>query len=223
MILPHYREIIDFVRSKTRAKIFHHCCGSVIKVVDLLLEAGIDILNPLQPRARDMDSTYLKDKYGKRIIFHGLYDRYDRHFILEMLENTCREILVGKFFHKNPFLVGRSAFAGRVRLRLFAKTLYLFKAEIRLFGHEREIQANDSVGLPAEFRDQLGHDGCHRFRREIAERARPRALGNGNHHAFVDRADFFGEVVGRQSLDLGSFAMARVQCPFEYADYVVGQ
>ncbi len=74
MILPYYKSLLDFVKSKTNAKIFHHSCGSVVKGVDLLIEAGIEILNSLQPMAFGMDSTYLKDKFGDKISFHGGFD-----------------------------------------------------------------------------------------------------------------------------------------------------
>lgn len=74
MVLPYYKEIIDFVKSKTEAKIFHHSCGSIIKIVNILIEAGIDIINPLQPTALGMDTTYLKDKFGGDLVFHGGVD-----------------------------------------------------------------------------------------------------------------------------------------------------
>ena len=77
MILPYYKEEIDFIKSKTDAKIFHHSCGSVTKAGDLLLEAGVDILNSLQPRAAGMDSTFLKDRYGEKLSFHGGIDIQD--------------------------------------------------------------------------------------------------------------------------------------------------
>ena len=74
MILPYYRKLLDFVRSKTNAKIFHHSCGSVLKAGDILIDAGVDILNSLQPRAKGMDTTFLKDNYGYKLSFHGGID-----------------------------------------------------------------------------------------------------------------------------------------------------
>jgi len=74
MILPYYKKELDFIKSKTNAKIFHHSCGSVINAVDLLLEAGVDILNSLQPRAAGMDTTFLKDQFGEKLCFHGGID-----------------------------------------------------------------------------------------------------------------------------------------------------
>ncbi len=74
LIFPYYKELINFIKSKTKAKIFHHSCGAVREMVPLLLEVGIDALNSLQPRAYQMDSTYLKDTYGNRLCFHGGID-----------------------------------------------------------------------------------------------------------------------------------------------------
>jgi uroporphyrinogen decarboxylase len=74
MILPYYKELLGYIKSKTKAKIFHHSCGSMIEMTPILLEAGIDILNSLQPRAYMMDSTYLKDNYGDKLSFHGGID-----------------------------------------------------------------------------------------------------------------------------------------------------
>ena len=77
MIFPYYKEEIDFIKRKTDAKIFHHSCGSVAKAGDLLLDVGVDILNSLQPRAAGMDSTFLKDRYGENLSFHGGIDIQD--------------------------------------------------------------------------------------------------------------------------------------------------
>lgn len=77
MILPYYKRLIDFIRTKTDAKVFHHSCGSVTQAAQLLVDAGVDILNSLQPRAAGMDSTFLKDRYGERLSFHGGVDIQD--------------------------------------------------------------------------------------------------------------------------------------------------
>ena len=74
MILPYYKKLLDFIKSKTNAKIFHHSCGSTVKAGDFLIEAGVDILNSLQPRATGMDTTCLKDRFGSRLSFHGGVD-----------------------------------------------------------------------------------------------------------------------------------------------------
>ncbi len=74
MILPYYKRLIKRIKSKTDAKIFHHSCGAVTKAGNLLVDAGVDVLNSLQPRAAGMDSTYLKDSFGDKLCFHGGID-----------------------------------------------------------------------------------------------------------------------------------------------------
>lgn len=75
MILPRRKKLNDFIKSKApQVKIFHHTCGSVYKLMDQLIACGIDILNPVQPGALDMDTERLQREYGDRIIFHGGID-----------------------------------------------------------------------------------------------------------------------------------------------------
>ena len=77
MVLPYYLRLIRRVRAKTDAKIFHHSCGAVTKAADILVEAGVDILNSLQPKAAGMNTTYLKDHFGDELAFHGGIDIQD--------------------------------------------------------------------------------------------------------------------------------------------------
>ncbi len=74
MVMPYQKQLISLVRSKTNAKILHHCCGASVFAAELFLESGVDVVNSLQPRANSMDSTYFKDKYGKQLAFHGGID-----------------------------------------------------------------------------------------------------------------------------------------------------
>jgi uroporphyrinogen decarboxylase len=54
--------------------IHHHSCGSVYKLLDAVLDMGIDILNPIQPNAVDMAPELLKEKAGGRLCYHGGMD-----------------------------------------------------------------------------------------------------------------------------------------------------
>ncbi|MBT3272231.1 MAG: uroporphyrinogen decarboxylase [Spirochaetales bacterium] len=77
MILPYYQRLIRRVKAKTNAKIFHHSCGAVTKAGDILIDAGVDILNSLQPKAAGMNTTFLKDNFGNKLCFHGGIDIQD--------------------------------------------------------------------------------------------------------------------------------------------------
>ena len=68
---PRHKQLFDFIHSRSNAKIFFHSCGSVRAVIPDLIEIGVDILNPVQVSARDMDSADLKREYGKDITFWG--------------------------------------------------------------------------------------------------------------------------------------------------------
>ncbi len=73
-VKPRQQKIIDLIRSKTKAKIFWHCCGAVSSLIPHFIDLGIDILNPVQITAKGMDPTDLKAKYGKDIVFWGGVD-----------------------------------------------------------------------------------------------------------------------------------------------------
>jgi uroporphyrinogen decarboxylase len=74
VLKPFHSRLFAFVKTRTDAKIFLHSCGSIEPFIEDLLDAGIDILHPLQPRALNMDHTLLKKKYGNRLCFWGGVD-----------------------------------------------------------------------------------------------------------------------------------------------------
>ena len=74
MIKPYYKEYFTFLKEKTEAKLLYHCCGGVEPFLEDLIEAGIDIINPVQTTAAGMDPANLKEKYGDRIVFWGGID-----------------------------------------------------------------------------------------------------------------------------------------------------
>jgi len=70
-IKPRHKELFDFIRSKTNAKIFLHSCGSVYDLIPDLIEIGVEVLNPVQVTAAKMDLKTLKEDFGKDICFWG--------------------------------------------------------------------------------------------------------------------------------------------------------
>ena len=68
---PCYKRINDWIHQNTSWKTFKHCCGSVVKLLDLFIDAGFDILNPVQISAAGMDPEYLKSTWGDRLVFWG--------------------------------------------------------------------------------------------------------------------------------------------------------
>jgi len=55
-------------------KVMLHCCGAIRRLIPDFIEMGIDILNPIQVRARDMNPSDLKRDFGDRLSFHGSID-----------------------------------------------------------------------------------------------------------------------------------------------------
>lgn len=69
--LPHYRRMNDWIHTHTTWKIFKHSCGAIVPILPGLIEAGFDIINPVQINAKDMDSRMLKREFGKDLTFWG--------------------------------------------------------------------------------------------------------------------------------------------------------
>ena len=71
MIQPHYRRVCDWVHEHTGWKTFLHSCGSIYDYIPAWIEAGIDILNPVQISAEHMEPERLKREFGDRLVFWG--------------------------------------------------------------------------------------------------------------------------------------------------------
>jgi hypothetical protein len=69
--LPFYQRINDWIHANTTWKCFKHSCGSVYRFLPQFIEAGFDILNPVQCSARDMQPARLKREVGSQITFWG--------------------------------------------------------------------------------------------------------------------------------------------------------
>jgi len=59
---------------KAGLKILYHCCGSFHPIIPTLIDIGVDILDPVQTSAREMDLRTLKQRYGNNICWHGGID-----------------------------------------------------------------------------------------------------------------------------------------------------
>ena len=69
--LPYYRRINDWIHSHTNWKTFKHSCGAVESFMPHFIDAGFDIINPVQVSAKGMDPELLKKNYGKDLVFWG--------------------------------------------------------------------------------------------------------------------------------------------------------
>lgn len=74
MVKPYLAKYAALIKSKTDAPLHLHSCGSVVELLDDLIEIGIDIINPVQVSARDMAPEQLLRRFGGRICFWGGID-----------------------------------------------------------------------------------------------------------------------------------------------------
>jgi len=69
---PRHKLLVDRIKkAHPHVKVFMHSCGSIAALLPDIIEAGIDIINPVQISARDMDPVRLKKDFGKDITFWG--------------------------------------------------------------------------------------------------------------------------------------------------------
>mgnify|MGYP000903912135 CR=1 FL=1 len=72
MIQPYHARIYGYIRKNyPDTKVFLHCCGSIYQLIPHLIDAGIEILNPVQITARGMDPHKLKKEFGRKLTFWG--------------------------------------------------------------------------------------------------------------------------------------------------------
>lgn len=71
MIKPHYKRLCDWVHANTQWKTFLHSCGSIYHYIPEWLDAGIDILNPVQISTVNMEPERLMKDFGGQVVFWG--------------------------------------------------------------------------------------------------------------------------------------------------------
>ena len=68
---PYYKKMNEWIHRNTKWKTFKHSCGAVRNFIPFFIEAGFDIINPVQISASGMDPRLLKSEFGDRIVFWG--------------------------------------------------------------------------------------------------------------------------------------------------------
>lgn len=69
--LAHHRRLYGMVHARSRARVFLHSCGSVYDLIPDLIEAGVEVLNPVQTSATNMEPARLKREFGDQLTFWG--------------------------------------------------------------------------------------------------------------------------------------------------------
>jgi len=69
--LPRHKQMCDFVKANSSAHTMLHCCGGIYELIPDLIEAGFEILNPIQINAINMEPKKLKLEFGRELTFWG--------------------------------------------------------------------------------------------------------------------------------------------------------
>ncbi len=72
-VVPYLKQIVEKVHRKNK-KFLLHVCGAVRPLLPMIIDAGVDMLEPLQTRADGMDPAGLKRDFGRHICFYGGVD-----------------------------------------------------------------------------------------------------------------------------------------------------
>ncbi len=90
LFIPGIRKMAALAREKG-AQVFLHSDGAIRKAIPDLIEAGVQILNPVQWRCRGMDRAALKRDFGDKLVFHGAVDN-QRTLARGSVEEVRREV-----------------------------------------------------------------------------------------------------------------------------------
>ena len=71
LFLPYQKRVNGWMHRHTPWKTFMHCCGGIAPLLDAVVEAEFDILNPVQCSAKGMEAHSLKQNYGDKLVFWG--------------------------------------------------------------------------------------------------------------------------------------------------------
>ena len=71
VVKSRHKRLYQYIKDHTSAYLFLHTCGSVYQFIPDFIEMGVDILNPVQVSAKDMESDRLKREFGNDIVFWG--------------------------------------------------------------------------------------------------------------------------------------------------------
>lgn len=115
---------------------------STTKLIYRFEENVFEIESAESRNLASMIAAQVAINYGlfcRQIVFNGSFDRHDQRFILDMAENTAREIYVKKFLEPNPFLVGDASRLPAIKQRHYLRAQIIFKkTESSTLGKSRE-------------------------------------------------------------------------------------
>jgi len=71
IVKPRHKKLYRYIKEHINAHLFLHTCGSVYDFIPDFIDMGVDVLNPVQVSAKNMETRRLKEEFGDRIVFWG--------------------------------------------------------------------------------------------------------------------------------------------------------
>jgi len=95
---PLYKQLWERSKQLTDAKIMLHSCGGIYPLLPYLIEAGMEIFQPVQTTSRGMEAERLKQEFGKDLCFWGggcdTQGVLDRGTPVEVSEDVRRRVAI---------------------------------------------------------------------------------------------------------------------------------
>ena len=95
-VKPLQKKFNDAIRAEFPNVVIHyHSCGAITPIIDDLIEIGVDVLNPIQPKAVGMDPRVLAERWGGRLCFCGGIDIQELmpRGTPEQVRSACEELI----------------------------------------------------------------------------------------------------------------------------------
>lgn len=71
LFYPRHKQLCEYVHSNSQMHTYLHSCGSISTVLPHLIDAGFEVINPVQTNVQHMDPAFLKKEFGKDVTFWG--------------------------------------------------------------------------------------------------------------------------------------------------------
>ncbi len=87
-VVPYLTRVVERVHRHGK-KFLLHCCGAVRPLLPMIIDTGVDMLEPIQVRAQGMEPAALKQDFGKDLCFYGGMDL--QHILCKASVDEVRE------------------------------------------------------------------------------------------------------------------------------------
>jgi len=103
---PHMKRMIKLTK-EAGSHVFYHSDGAIRKIIPGLIEIGIDVLNPIQWRCKDMDKKRLMKDYGDKLVFHSAVEN-QKILPFGTVEEVRKEVIenIEIFGQKGGYILG---------------------------------------------------------------------------------------------------------------------